>query len=163
MDINTVIQTGNPYHTPITNISSQLREIEWRFPFVTQALVFVVSCIVLVILIVLYITIGLISQISSIFSYLIQQARQDMRGKPAIEKTGFIVAIGIYFLIWVPLWLIQLPFFVVGWIWELLGYFTLVLVLLFVGLIWFYISPSAEIPFMSDLSRQIHAFLESAK
>jgi hypothetical protein len=37
MNINEVIQTGNPYYSPIKNISSQLGEIEWRFPFLAQA------------------------------------------------------------------------------------------------------------------------------
>ena len=99
MNINQVIQTGNPYYGPIKHMAVQLSEVEWRFPFLAQALVFLTSCVVLVILALLYITVGLIAQISAIFSYLIQQARQDMQGKPTIEKTGFIVAIGVYFLL----------------------------------------------------------------
>lgn len=161
--INEAIRTGNPYYGPIKNTLSQLGEIEWRFPFLTQALVFIVSCIVLLILAVLYITVGFVAQVSSIFWRLIRQARHDMQGKPTIEKTGFIVAIGIYSVIWAPLWLIQLPLFIVGWIWERLGFFTLIVVVLVVGIVWFYTSPSAEIPFMSDFSRKIHAFLQSMK
>lgn len=120
IDINVVIRTGNPYAGPIRTISSQLGKIEWRFPFLTQTLVFLVSCLILVILTLLYITLGLVAQVSSIFSHLIQQARLEMRGKPAIEKTGYIVAIGIYFAIWAPLWIVQLPFFTLGWLWEIL-------------------------------------------
>jgi hypothetical protein len=161
MNINDVVQTGNPYYNPITNIASQLGEIEWRFPYLAQALVLITSCVVLVILALLYITVGLISQVSSIFSYLIQQARQDMRGKPTIEKTGYIVAIGVYFLMWAPLWIVQLPLFIVGWIWEVLGYFSLIVFVLVAVFVWFYASPSAEIPLMAELSRRIHAFVES--
>lgn len=101
-NINDVIRTGNPYFGPIEHIASQLGEIEWRFPFLAQVLVCITSCLVLLILVILYSTVGLISQITSIFSYLIQQARQDMQDKPTIEQTGFLGAIGIYFLLWVP-------------------------------------------------------------
>jgi hypothetical protein len=116
---------------------------------------------VLVILALLYITIGLISQVSSIFSYLIRQARQDMVGKATIEKTGYIVAIGVYFLLWAPLWIVQLPLFIVGWIWEIMGYFSLIVFILLAVLVWFYVSPSAEIPLMAELSRRIHTWMES--
>jgi len=163
MNINQVIQTGNPYYGPIKHISAQLSLIEWRFPFLAQVLVLLTSCVVLVILAVLYITVGLISQVSTIFSYLIQQARQDMKGKPTIEQTGFIVAIGIYFLLWAPLWVVQLPLFIVGWVWELLGYFSLVVFVLVAVLIWFYVSPAAEIPLMAEFSHRIHAYLESIR
>ena len=62
---------------------------------------------------------------------------------------------------WAPLWLIQLPLFIVGWIWELLGYFSLVVFVLIAVLVWFYLSPTAEIPLLMELSRRIHALLES--
>lgn len=86
MNINQVIQMGNPDYGPIKHISAQLSLIEWRFPFLAQVLVLITSCIVLLILAVLYITVGLISQISTIFSCLIQQARQDMKGKGANSR-----------------------------------------------------------------------------
>ena len=163
VNINQVIQTGNPYYGPIKHISAQLSLIEWRFPFLVQVLVLITSCVVLLVLAVLYSTVGLISQVSTIFSYLIQQARQDMKGKPTIEQTGFIVAIGIDFLMWAPLWIVQLPLFIVGWVWELLGYFSLVVFVLIAVLAWFYLSPAAEIPLMAEFSYRIHALLESIR
>lgn len=162
-NINDVIQTGNPYFGPIRHISAQLGEIEWRFPFLAQALVFVTACLVLFILVILYSTVGLISQITSIFSYLIQQARHDMQGKPTIEQTGFLVAIGIYFLLWAPLWIVQLPLFIVGWLWQWLGYFSLVVLIVGGVLVWFYLSPTAEIPLLTEFSRRIHTFVESIR
>ena len=86
MNINEIIRSGNPYHGPIQTIVAQLGEIEWRFPFLTQALVFIVSCIVLILLITLYMTVGLIAQISAIFGHLMSQAQQDMQGKTTITK-----------------------------------------------------------------------------
>lgn len=160
-NINDVIQTGNAYFGPIKHIAAQLGEIEWRFPFLAQALVFVTSCLVLLILVILYSTVGLISQITSIFSYLIQQARHDMRDKPTIEQTGFLVAIGIYFLLWAPLWIVQLPLFLIGWIWQWLGYFSLAVLIVVGVLVWFYLSPAAGIPLLVEFSRRLHAFVES--
>jgi len=39
VNINQVIQAGNPYYGPIKYVSAQLTGIEWRFPFLAQGLV----------------------------------------------------------------------------------------------------------------------------
>jgi hypothetical protein len=160
MTINEAIARGNPYQHPIVDLLTQLGEMKWRFPFFTQALVFFASCVVLVMLVVLYLTVGLIAQVSSIFSYLIQDARQDMRGRSTIEKTGYIVAIGVYFLIWAPLWIIQLPLFLVGWIWETFGYFTLLLLIVLAAAWWYYGAPALG---PSSLTRWLNWAREAAQ
>jgi hypothetical protein len=73
------------------------------------------------------------------------------------------VAIGVYFLLWAPLWIVQLPLFLVGWIWQLLGYFSLVVFVLIGLVVWFYLSPAAEIPMMGEVSRRIHGWLEAVR
>lgn len=148
------IQGHNPYGRPIAQVFDQLRNLEWKIPFVTDVIVLCVSCIVLVILAILYVTVGVVAHVSSIFTSLIEQAREDMQGKPTIEKTGYIVAIGVYFAFLAPLWLIQLPFLIVGWIWEIFGYFSLIVLAVLLLIYWVVRSPLIEVPFLERFVEQ---------
>lgn len=156
---NRVGQGGNPYGVPIKSIFRQIRELEWTFPFFTQVLVIAVFCLVLALLALLYVTVGVVAHVSSIFAGLIEQARQDMSGKSTIEKTGFIVAIGIYLIFLAPLWLIQLPFLTIGWIWEIFGYFTLVLLAAALIVYWIYASPIIDVPILERFIEQLLGYL----
>ena len=120
-----------------------------------QALITTVFCLVLAILALLYVTVGLVAHVSSIFAGLIEQAREDMSEKSTIEKTGFIVAIGIYLLFLAPLWLIQLPFLIIGWIWEFIGYFTFVFLAAILIVYWIYASSTIDVPLLEQFIEQV--------
>jgi hypothetical protein len=51
----------------------------------------------------------------------------------------------------------------VGWVWQGLGYFSLIFFVLVAGLVWFYLSPTAEIPLLGEFSRRVHAWMESIR
>lgn len=80
-----------------------------------------------------------------------------MKGKPTIEKTGFIVAIGICSTVGA---IVDRATAVVH-CWLDLGVAGLFLArgLRFDSRL----SPAAEIPLMAELSRRIHAYLESIR
>ena len=74
--------------------------------------------IVLLLFACLFITIGLVSQIAGVFRGLILDTQKHLREGTAVERSAQVVSIGIYSPLFVPCWLIQLPFSTIGSLWS---------------------------------------------
>ena len=117
----------NPFRRPIRKFVSDIGGIQWQLPYFPQAIEVVVLLFVLVVTTILYLTVGIASQISGIFQSLMLDARHQIKTGGLIEKSAYAVAAGIYLLLWLPFWLLLLPFSILGWLWKHLGYFGLVI------------------------------------
>jgi hypothetical protein len=138
---NPATAEGNPFYEPIKSIAAQVRGLSWTFPYIVEILVWVVSFIVILVLCALYITIGIISQLSSTFGRLIKHTQRQLKDKSAMQKTGFIMAIGVYSVIWLPFWILQLPFYLIGLTWGFFNRpFRIVfsIILIIIGIFIFY-------------------------
>jgi len=122
----------NPYSRPIVTIWRQITSVPWRFPFFAQVIQFQVLALVLCIFALLYITIGIISQIAGVFYGLILDAQRQMQEGSAVERSAQAVCIGVYSLLLLPFWLIQLPFQFVGSLWSSSRLGTVVVVVLII-------------------------------
>ncbi len=123
----------NPFYRPCVTFKTNLTNIAWEFPYLPAAINAVVLILILAILCILFMTIGIAAQISTMFYRLIEEAGGHMRTVPAVEKSGYAVAIGIYLLVFIPLWLIQAPFQLLGMLWERFGFYSLIVLGLAVG------------------------------
>lgn len=132
----------NPFRRPIRKFWDDLGGIQWAFPFFPQVIESAVILLVLVIMAGLYVTVGLVSQISGIFEDLMHDAVRQIKLGTFIEKSAYAVAGGVYFAFWLPLWLVLLPFSVLGWVWKYLRLVGVVLMVLLAGLaVWIYFHP----------------------
>ena len=62
---------------------------------------------------------GIVAMAHSILWQLIRDARENVQDAPGFgEQLPHAVALGVYFIIWIPIGLLALPFFIVG---SLLG------------------------------------------
>jgi hypothetical protein len=104
----------NPYFAPIKRFHSTLGAIEWRFPFIPSLVNAGVLLLIILVLCSLYATVGIASQISSSLLALIKEAQKEFRHGPSVEKSGYAVAIGIYLCLFIPIWLVQSPFRLLG-------------------------------------------------
>ena len=109
---------ANPYSRPVLLLVGQIQSVEWVFPFLPQFIQTVVLCLVITLLAILYITIGIISQISGVFTSLILHAREQMPGGSSVERSAQIVCIGVYWLLRLPFWLVERPFAYLGELWA---------------------------------------------
>jgi len=115
----TISHQINPFGKPILSSLSTLTQIGWKFPYIANLISVVITLVIVAILALLFISIGIATQISGMFVSLMAQASKDAREADAIEKSGYVVSIGIYFLLFLPFWLIQLPFQLIGWFWSM--------------------------------------------
>jgi len=109
----------NPYHEPIMDMLNSARSVEWKFPILPQVLQTIVLSFVVLIISFLYVTIGIASQIGGTFLNLIRDSRKQMAtDSTALSKSAYAIAIGIYALLYLPCWIITLPFWLIGYLWQ---------------------------------------------
>lgn len=116
------VSSDNPYRRPIIKFVGDIKGIEWQLPYLPQFIQAAVLVLVILITSCLYATVGVASQIASIFQSLLVDAKKQMSQGGPIEKSAYAVAAGIYFLLWLPLFLLLLPFLIIGWLWNHFGY-----------------------------------------
>jgi DNA-directed RNA polymerase subunit RPC12/RpoP len=108
----------NPYLRPINNIVRQMKAVPFPFPYVPQIVQLTVLTSVLLLFAALFSSIGLISQIAVVLRGLIVDAQKHLREGSAVERSAQAVSIGIFSLLFVPFWLVQLPFSLIGSLWS---------------------------------------------
>jgi DNA-directed RNA polymerase subunit RPC12/RpoP len=108
----------NPYLRPIKHVVRQMKGVPFPFPYVPQIVQLIVLTSVLLLFAGLFITIGLVSQIAGVFRGLILDAQKHLREGSAVERSAQAVSIGIFSLLFVPFWLVQLPFSLIGSLWS---------------------------------------------
>ncbi len=118
----------NPFNRPLRQLLANMTNIQWRPPYFPQVIEAAALGFVIVIMVILYLTIGIASQILSIFQGLMLDASREIKTGSLVEKSAYAIATGIYLILWVPFWLVLLPFAALGWTWKHLRYFGLVLV-----------------------------------
>lgn len=123
----------NPYARPIGVLFSQLRSIEWGFPFVPQLIQFLVVLLVVVLLCALFCTVGILSQIGGIMLTLIFDATQRFREGSTVEKSAHAITMGIYALIFLPFFIAYLPFTILGWVWATMRFYGLFFIAVALG------------------------------
>jgi hypothetical protein len=132
--VSTVIENNesevaprNPFTKPIAALEREIAGVEWQFPYIAQLVQLGVILFVTVVCVVLYCTIGVITEVCDSIQALIKDAQRQMHKASLMEKSAYGITIGIYSLIYVPAFLVLLPFLLVGWLWTRLGsLFTLI-------------------------------------
>jgi DNA-directed RNA polymerase subunit RPC12/RpoP len=108
----------NPYLRPIKGIVRQMKSVPFPFPYIPQVIQFAVLASVLVLFACLFITIGVISQVAGVFRGLILDTQKHLRVGSPVERSAQAVSIGIFSLLFIPFWLVQLPFSLIGSLWS---------------------------------------------
>jgi predicted RNA-binding Zn-ribbon protein involved in translation (DUF1610 family) len=108
----------NPFLRPIKNIVRQMKGVPFPFPYLPQLIQIAVLTSVLALFGVLFVTIGVAMQAAGVFRGLILEAQKHLREGSTVERSGTAISIGIYSLLFLPFWMIQFPFSLVGSIWS---------------------------------------------
>jgi len=103
---------------PIKNIVRQMKGVPLPFPYLPQLIQIAVLTSVLALFGVLFVTIGVATQAAGVFRGLILEAQKHLREGSTVERSGTAISIGIYSLLFLPFWMIQFPFSLVGSIWS---------------------------------------------
>lgn len=123
----------NPYAEPIKKFIHDLKVTEWKFPFILQTFHALISILLLILLFILYSTIGIISQISNSFWALINGLGEKMSFSKPIESSFYAISATVYFIIFLPFFIIQSPIWIFGWFSSKIGLkpFIIIIVCLF--------------------------------
>jgi hypothetical protein len=111
----------NPYARPVRDFLGQALQMRWQFPFIPQVIQLLAFLLMIAVCVILYCTVGLASQVSGAFWKLIVDAKGRMEGRTSLEKSAYVVAVGVYFACFLPFFLPQLPFWMIGWLWVRLS------------------------------------------
>jgi hypothetical protein len=95
-----------------------MKSVPFPFPYVPQAIQFAVLACVLILFADLFITIGVVTQVAGVFRGLILDTQKHLRVGSAVERSAPAMSIGIYSILFVPFWLIQMPFSLIGSLWS---------------------------------------------
>ena len=144
----------NPYADTLKKFFAEFRNIKWKFPFILQIIHSIINIILLLILVVLYTTIGFISQISNTFWDYLTGLGQKMSFSTPIQSLLYALSATVYFLLFLPFYLFQLPFWFSGWLTSKIGFrLFLILVLTFTSSgILFYFNPNIGQESMNRIS-----------
>jgi hypothetical protein len=122
----------NPYSEPIRKFLHDLKVTKWKFPFILQIAHGVITIFLLILLLVLYITIGIVSQISNSFWDLITGLGQKMSFSNPIESSFYAFSASIYFILFLPFFIIQSPIWLSGWFSSKIGFRPFIVMLLII-------------------------------
>jgi len=122
----------NPFVRPLLGIIGQLRGIEWEFPFIAQIIQGMVLLFVFLVLFCLTATVGIAIQVGGVFHVLLIDATSKFKTGGFAERSAYAICAGIYLLLFVPFWFLQLPFAVLGWLWTQSRSFALIIGLIVV-------------------------------
>ncbi len=111
----------NPYGAPTAHFIRELRQLDWRFPYVPQVVQCCAFSVIIGVCCVLYCTVGLASQIASALWVSVVVAHAQMEQGSPLEKSAYAVAVGVCMLLLLPFVVVLLPFWIVGWAWLKLG------------------------------------------
>lgn len=112
----------NPYTDPIKKFFKELKNIQWNPPFILQTIQATIAFVILLILSALYITIGIISQISTTFWDLVIGMGEKMNFSQPIESSAYAIALILYFVLFLPFFILQSPVWISGWLTSKIGY-----------------------------------------
>ena len=116
-------------------IARQIKAVPFPFPYLPQIIQLSVLVLVLGIFAFLFTTIGLVTQIAGVLKGLILDARRHLQEGSAVERSAQAISIAIYAVLWLPFWLIQLPFSFIGSLWTTHRFGALVTVAGFLAVI----------------------------
>jgi len=112
----------NPYADPIKKFFGDLTSIEWKIPFLVQIVHSLITILILTILFFLYLTFGIVSQISTTFWDLIVGMGDRMNFAHPIESIAYAIATIIYFVLFLPFFILQSPIWLGGWFTSKIGF-----------------------------------------
>ena len=139
------IKKENPFASPIVVISRKICDITWGMPFLPQIIQFFVQSLVLLVLCVLYCSIGIVFNCYSIFCKLLAGTREEFKGADLVGKSAYAMMAGIYLILATPCWVIVAPFMLLGWCWDRLSWFGLILYAVLIALLVFTVIQSSYI------------------
>lgn len=120
----------NPYSEILKTLLSDFRAIKWEFPFILQTIHSLITFFLLFVLLVLYVSLGFISQISNTFwDYLVSIGKKMSYSSP-IQTVFYALSATLYFVLFLPFFIIQIPFWFSGWLTSKIGFRAFIILLI---------------------------------
>jgi len=104
----------NLFSEPIQRIFQKIKSLDWKPVYlIPSAIEFFALIIVLLVFLILW-PYGLFPIIATFIWSLIKDCSNEIEGKTFANAMPYTVAVGIYFLIYLPFFLICLPIYAIG-------------------------------------------------
>ena len=109
---------NNPFTRPVLTIVEQIKSVEFTFPYIPQIIQILVLGFVFTVLAILASSVGIAIQIGGIFYILLIDASSKVKVGGFSERSAYAICAGVYLLLYIPFWIIQIPFSTLGWLWT---------------------------------------------
>lgn len=104
----------NPLTEGMLHIKEQFSELEFTAKgFFPSILIGVILLVLIIIFVVLW-PYGLFAVMEDFVRGFMRNTRDKMEDKSTIAKMPFVVALGLYFMVWIPFAILCLPFVIIG-------------------------------------------------
>lgn len=104
----------NQFSEPIHRIFKRIGDLNWKPVYLLPSIIeFLALSIVVIVFIILW-PYGLIPIIATFIWRLIEDSVKEIKGKTFADAMPYTVAIGIYFLIYLPFFILCLPIYIIG-------------------------------------------------
>ncbi len=108
--------TDNQFSEPIHRIYQRIGNLNWKPVYLLPSTIeFFALSIVMLVFIILW-PYGKIPIIATFIWRLIEDSNKEIKGKTFANAMPYTVAIGIYFLIYLPFFIVCLPIYAIGFI-----------------------------------------------
>ena len=108
----------NPVSEGIGHMRKQLEILEWDgSKILPSAIMAVVICLVIALFVIVWLY-GLFAVMEALIRELMGSTRSELKDKSFVQKTPYVVAMGIYSIFWAPFALLCLPMVIIGLIGE---------------------------------------------
>ena len=144
----------NPYADTLKKFFADFRNIKWKFPFLLELVHAIINLVLLVVLIILYTTVGFISQISNTFWDYLTGLGQKMSFSIPIQSLFYALSATVYFLLFLPFFIFQFPFWLSGWVTSKIGFklFLILLITFTTSAVLYYFNPNIAQESISRIS-----------
>jgi hypothetical protein len=109
----------NPMTEGLAHVRRQLNGLKFEGALLLPGALTVVVLLIIAALFVVLWPYGLIAVMEDLVRGIMAKTRREMQRLSLVAKTPFVVAIGLYFVVWLPFAILCLPFVIVGAIGEL--------------------------------------------
>ena len=120
----------NPYLETIKNLFSDFRAIKWKFPYILQSIHSLITLFLLILLLLLYATLGFVSQVSNTFWDYLTGIGRKMHFSNPVQTLFYAISATLYFILFLPFFIFQLPFWFSGWLIGKIGFRTFLILLI---------------------------------
>ncbi len=111
---------NNPLNNGIKHVINQFKKLEFTIVKIIPSIIIALVLLFMTCILILLWPVGIIPMVYDLMNELISNTIDESSEKTVIEKMPFVMTFGIYLIIWIPIFILCLPFILIGKLGDIL-------------------------------------------